>query len=300
MTVTSERAVLFADVVGSTALYRELGDQSAETLIRQALERVTQIAQGYGGRLIKTIGDCALCEFETADAAARTALDVQRRAHAAYEPCGRTVFFRIGFMLGPVVPRDDDIFGDAVNIAARLCDMAKVHQVLTTEASAATMAPDLRSNVRLFDQTPVKGVSENLIIVQLMTDRRAATQIFTAPTAMLMPKMGSIVLRYGGQTIALSAAQMPFTIGREEGCRLVVPSPFASREHARIEVRRGKFLLVDESTNGTYVLPDGADQERFVYLRRESFALLGKGVFALGERPDVDAPHLLQYEVSEA
>jgi adenylate cyclase len=295
---TQQRAVLFADVVGSTALYRQLGDQRAESVIRGALERVQKSAQQQGGRLVKTIGDCAMCELPNADAAARAAMEVQRFARLPPTDGEPRVLFRIGFMSGPVVPRDDDVFGDAVNLAARLCDMAKAEQILTTEATAAEMSGELRAAVRLFDQTPVKGVTESLTIVQLLWDQRAATQIFIAPRDVTIPVVSGLVLKYGPQSLLLAQQQLPFTIGREQGCSLVVPSPFASRVHARIEMHRGKFTLVDESTNGTYVLPEGADPDKFVYIRREVFTLLGRGVFALGERPDDNLEHLLRYEVS--
>jgi adenylate cyclase len=293
-----DRAVLFADVVGSTALYRRLGDERAESLIRGALERVAAAAIARGGRLVKTIGDCAMCELPDADAAARTAVEVQRQARTSPLDAKEPVLFRVGFMLGPVVPREDDVFGDAVNIAARLCDMAKAEQVLTTESTAATMAPEQRSNVRLFDQTPVKGVSQSLTIVQLLWDRRAATEIFIAPSDAVLQASSGLVLKYAGQNLLIAEQQLPFTIGREPGCSLVVPSPFASRVHARIEMHRGKYTLIDESTNGTYVRPDGAEADKFVYIRREVFTLLGRGVFALGERPDEQLVHLLSYEVS--
>lgn len=296
---TTVRAILFADVVGSTSMYRRLGDQRAESLIRAALDRVISCAKQQGGRLVKTIGDCAMCDLPSADAAARAAMDVQQMARLPLAKGDEPVLFRIGFMAGPVVPRDNDVFGDAVNIAARLCDMAKAEQILTTESSAAGLAPDLRDSVRVFDHTPVKGVTETLTIVQLLWDtRRAATQIFIAPTDAVLSRLGGLLLKYGGQSILLSEKELPYTIGRENGCSLVVPSPFASRVHARIEMHRGKFTLVDESTNGTYVLPASADPEKFVYIRREVFTLLGRGVFALGERPAEDAQHLLTYEVS--
>lgn len=293
-----ERAVLFADVVGSTSLYRRLGDQIAEALIRKAVDRVADIAIRHGGRLVKTIGDCAMCELPDANAAALTAMEVQRGARAPVSPGEAPVLFRIGFMVGQVVPRDEDVFGDAVNLAARLCDMAKAEQILTIESTSATLSGDLRDSLRLFDQTPVKGVTESLSIVQLLWDRRAATQIFIAPKDMGIPTNAGLVIRFAGQAILLAESQLPFTIGREDGCSLVVPSQFASRVHARIEMHRGKYTLVDESTNGTYVLPEGSAPDKPVYIRREGFTLLGRGMFALGERPDPDLPYLLNYEVA--
>src|SRR5690606_30674497 len=68
-----------------------------------------------------------------------------------------------------------------------------------------------------------------------------------------------------------------FVLGRADNCSLVVPAPLASRQHARIEFRRGKYILVDQSTNGTWVrLQDGKD----VYLRREELPLWGAGIIS--------------------
>ena len=297
MSANLQRTVLFADVVGSTALYRRVGDAVAEKLVRRALDRIVAHTERLGGRLVKTIGDCALCEFPTADAAVQVAFELQRNARLIAAQAGEEpVLFRVGLMQGPVVMRDNDIFGDAVNMAARLCEIAKVDQVLTTEATALTLDAELRSTMRLFDKTPVKGVTESLNIVQLLWDRRAATEMFVLPKE-FGADSSRLVLKYAGLTIAVASHQVPYTIGREAGCNLRVPSPCASREHARIELRRGKFNLVDESTNGTYVAPEGVAVDKSIYIRREPFTLLGRGTFALGERPESGIEHLLTYEV---
>lgn len=291
------RTILFADVVGSTALYRRLGDTRAEALIRLAMERLSEIAKTQNGRLVKTIGDCGLCEFPDANSAALAATEMQRQARTPLAPDEGSLFFRIGFMQGPVVSRQDDIFGDAVNLAARLCDIAKTGQILTAESTAEYLDPEMRAGVRLFDQTPIKGVEGSLTIVQLLWDRRAATEVFVVPSAAGAGAV-SLALEYAGAMLLLSGEKLPFTLGREPGCSLIVASPCASRVHARIELHRGKFNLVDESTNGTYVLPDDGPVERAIYIRREAFPLLGRGVFALGERPVPKIPHLLRYEIS--
>ena len=79
-------------------------------------------------------------------------------------------------------------------------------------------------------------------------------------------------------------------------CDLVVRSDSASRYHARIEYNRGKFMLVDESSNGTYVEVEEARGARrnLVYVRNEMFALVGSGRFSLGTRP-TDDPHVLAF-----
>lgn len=286
--------ILFADVVGSTALYRKLGDVAAEKLVRLGLDRLRKTAERHGGVQVKTIGDCSMCRFPAAASAAQAALDIQRESAMPLTADGDIVRLRVGFCEGPVVDRDGDVFGDAVNIAARVCDLAKADQILTVEATTLAFPPALKSQVRLFDKTPVKGVTGVLTIVQLLGDQRAATQMFVLPDDIASIAV-SLLLRYRGQSINLAAASMPFVLGKDSTCNLVVPGQFASRKHLRIEYRRGKFTLIDESTNGTFVVPEGAPAA--MYIRNEAFTLSGKGRFALGTKPEADE-HALSYEVS--
>jgi class 3 adenylate cyclase len=309
-----ERAILFADVAGSTALYRDLGDVKGEALVNGAVAAVGRLAGQHGGRLIKTIGDCALCEFDTAQAAADTALQVQRQARAAtlLGPAApafdRTmvksaasplsVRFRIGFTFGPVIYKEGDVFGNAVNIASHLCDLAKADQILTTEASAAVLSGEAGASIRPFDKTTVKGTTEELAITQLLWDRQtSATTLFLAPSEPAVPAVCVLRIFYAGQTRSLTGDDLPFTIGRGADCDLIVPAPFASRCHLRIELKRSKFCLIDESTNGTYLVPDAGAPERPIYVRNEQFTLIGGGMFALGVYPNPQDPHVLRYSV---
>lgn len=294
------RSILFADVVGSTALYRSLGDARAEALIRASLARFERIVAARGGRLVKTIGDCAMCDLPTPDAAGEAAMELQRVSSVPAVDGESPLYFRVGFTHGAVVRREDgDVFGDAVNVAARLCDMAQRGQILTTQATGESMHATLAQGLRVFDQAMVKGVEQPITVMQLLWDRRAATQIFIAPQAELAAAGDEPLLRLrcGGSTVDISARQLPFTLGRDPACGLIVSSPCVSRMHARIERHRGKLVLIDESTNGTYVLPAGTAPERPLYLRRESFTLIDQGVFALGERPNAPGITPLHYEV---
>ena len=79
--------------------------------------------------------------------------------------------------------------------------------------------------------------------------------------------------------MGLAQANSVIVVGRDASCQLVVPDRMASRQHARIERRRDKFILIDISTNGTFVEFDG---EAEMVLRREEVMLRGKGRIALG------------------
>ena len=96
-----------------------------------------------------------------------------------------------------------------------------------------------------------------------------------------MGEMESVLtLSHRSESKELSNLKIPVTIGRSDGCGFVVDTALASREHALIEQRRGKFVITDQGTNGTYIATHSGQE---VYLRREEFILHGKGKFSLGK-----------------
>ncbi|MGH8443507.1 MAG: adenylate/guanylate cyclase domain-containing protein [Nevskiaceae bacterium] len=283
---TGAAAVLFGDVSGSTALYQSAGNERAQELIEDTLALLRAATKRQGGRVVKTIGDEVMCRFDTAMDAARAAMDMQRQLRGAASS-GPELKVRIGFAYGATVDRDGDVFGDVVNIAARLASMAKADQILTTEATSAQFDRELRACSRLFDKTPVKGIKEEVSVVQVVWEQRNQTVLVsTGPTETVMAQQ--LELSCGGQTWKLTPPQLPRWIGRSEECEIPLAAPFASRKHVRIEYRRGKFMLVDESSNGTYVEVDDAGKMRVIYVRNEGFALVGSGRFSMGTKPETD------------
>jgi len=286
----SSAAVLFGDVSGSTALYQAVGNERAQALIEKTLNLLRESTARENGRVIKTIGDEVMCRFDTASAAARAAIDMQRRLQALPVEPGANLKVRIGFAYGATVDRDGDVFGDVVNVAARLAALAKADQILTTEHTATQFDRELRANSRLFDKTPVKGIKEEVSVVQVVWEARNQTVLVkTGPTETVMAQ--KLRLSCAGQQWTLTPPELPRWIGRSEECEIPLPAPFASRKHARLEYRRGKFMLVDESSNGTYVEMEG----NVVYVRNEAFALVGSGRFSLGTRPETD-PNAVSFD----
>lgn len=292
---SEQQTVLFADVVGSTRIYRELGDSLAEAAIFEALERVRKSAEARNGHQVKTIGDCSMCVFADAADAMEAAIEVQNDALAPLKTGDLTVRFRVGFCAGAVVERDGDCFGDAVNVAARLGDLAKENQILTTADTVELLGDALKEKCRLFDKTQLKGISETFDIMQVMWEQSGATTMFEVPADIANLAAG-LRLWVGGKKTTVLPTQTTFRIGRQAPCELVVEAPFASRTHARILVQRGKFVLKDESTNGTFVVLEGGD-DKPIYVRNEAFTLLGSGSMTLGVRPEQDQEHLIRFEV---
>jgi len=275
-------AVLFADIAGSTRLYEQLGDAKAFATISECLELATQCAAGYGGRLVKTIGDEAMLVFPTADQAAAAAAEIQSRTLELGRTNGLHIAFRIGFHFGDAIEREGDLYGDSVNTAARLVALAKGGQIILSDTTAQAMAEYMRRNLRELDVVSVKGKEHDIRIMELVwNDATDLTMLVSSPV-----RLGAALeLRYGTETIRLDAGASVLTLGRSETNDVVIADRRASRDHARIERRHDRFALVDQSSNGTYVTFDG---EQEFMLHRQEILLRGRGRLSFGHASGVD------------
>ncbi len=272
---------MFADITGSTRLYNRLGDDKAEFLISTRLAIMCNITMNNNGRVIKKIGDEIMCQFATAEdaALAATEMHVKKVSSDNSEP----LTIRIGLHFGNTIEKDNDIFGDAVNIAARMAAIAKENQSITTESFVQQLSGDAKSRTRLFDSTRIKGIDEEIKIYQLLWEEGNVTTFATAHYIQQISKAKlSIVLRFNGEERFYTDGDMvsAISIGRDDNCDMTVDAKYASRAHAKLEFRRGKFVLLDHSTNGTYVKPNNQNS---IFIRREELPLIGEGYISLGE-----------------
>jgi class 3 adenylate cyclase len=284
---SAELAVLFADVSGSTRLYEELGDEAALSTIARCLAMVKAACDGHQGRLIKTIGDEAMVVFPAADQAAEAAAEIQARM--AEEPAAgsQKLALRVGFHYGPALETDGDIFGDSVNVAARLVGFANRAQVITSADTAAALSPWLRARTRELDSLTVRGKQRDIRIFELLW--QDAPEDLTALATRQSAPPARMRLFHGGHERLMGEESNSVAMGRDAQNDIVIADRMASRMHARVERRSGKFVLIDHSSNGTYVTIDG---EKQIKLRREELVLRGQGRISFGHAGD-DAAELV-------
>lgn len=290
-------SILFADISGSTSLYERLGDTIARELIATCLQTVTTAVERNNGTVIKTIGDEIMCTFPTADNATQAAIDMQDNVSAGIEVGGEEYLLqiRVGLHHGPVIQEKGDVFGDAVNVSARMAALAKGGQIITSKATVDALNAALRSSTRLLDKLPVKGKREMLEIYEVVWQEEDVTHIATGLFATVTGHDTKLRLTIGDNEVVLDQGSPPTSLGRGKRADILVEDSFASREHVRIEVRRGKFVLLDTSTNGTYVQTEDGD----FYLRREELTLRGSGKFSLGRDFSEGPEQVVLYEADE-
>ena len=295
---TPQLAILFSDISGSTKLYDTLGDNVARPLISACMERMNQSILAHGGTVIKTIGDEIMCTFPSADSAAEASIQIQEDVTDGVELNGTLhhLTIRIGFHFGTVIQEKGDVFGDAVNVSARMAALAKGGQIITTKETVDAMTPVQQSNARLLDRLTVKGKRDTIDIYELVWQEEDVTHIATGLFAATESARHKLKLNVEGQERIFELAMQPVSIGRGKRADIMINDSFASREHVRLETRRDKFVLLDTSTNGTYV----ESQDGNFYLRREELVLRGKGKISLGRELAENPDEFISFELLQS
>ena len=299
MTDLSQRtklAILFADISGSTALYDKLGDTQALRLVGKCLDILCAEIATRQGVLIKTIGDEIMCSFPSAILAYEAACAMQKAIELNRPGGERPIYIRIGFHFGEVIRVGNDLFGDAVNIAARVTSITRARQILTTQAVFETLTPQIREKVRHVSRAEFRGKEEILDVYQVNweEDSTLTTRIGLPQFRKPAEARHELLLRYQQQILTVNEQNKSLVIGRGDTCNLVSQSNFASRQHATIDFSFGKFVITDHSANGTFIR---FSDNQSIHLTHQEIILHGTGAISLGQ-PFTDSPvDLIEYLV---
>jgi adenylate cyclase len=283
-------AILFADVAGSTKLYETLGDAEALQTIGRCLEIMKSVTEEHGGRIVKTIGDESMAVFPLPANAAYAAIAMQVQISSQRTSKGAPLAIHAGFHFGPIIDDNADVFGDSVNVAARLSSLAKAGQTLVSGETVDILSPALRARTRDQDAHTVRGKQSDIRTFELIWQE--SEEELTAMSTRPAIKPVGLKLRHGAREIDLDQNSAPIALGRDAQNDVVIMDRKASRLHARIERRRDKFVLVDVSSNGTYCT---VKDEPEIMLRREELILRGSGHISFGHAYADDPAESVEY-----
>ncbi len=289
--------VMFADVAGSTAMYENMGDDLARERISKALNSLISISRRHNGKLVKTIGDEILVYFTDIDMAVFAAKAIQEAMEDDRSPETVGVSIRIGMQYGSTILENDDIFGDTVNVAARVASMAKARQILCTQEIAFMVkSGELSNNMRPYDRLRVKGKNEQLDVYLYAWEQEgditnmATASSFTNPAR--HDQVKKLVLKYEGKSHTIETDTASYILGRGKDCDLLIKGDLISRHHSKMEHRRGKFIITDQSTNGTFIRTAEGQE---IFLRREEFTVFGSGYISLGKKVDLSDENVIHF-----
>ena len=305
MTQTFERSVLFADLRGSTALYESLGNAEATAVVTHSVSLLADVVTDCKGVVVKTLGDGLMAVFVNAYDAVEAAdqmheaLERMALAEAGKRGPSRSAILglrlQVGLARGEVVEMAGDVFGDAVNVAARLLDHAGDNETLATAAVLEGLGAVERSRFRSLDRMQLRGRVEPVHVHVLEAHRFSDTAATTYGDIPPAAEPEGIRLVWLDMNRVFAGPSLPVVLGRSPQANYCIDDSRVSRSHARIDWHGGAFQLTDLSYNGTYVC-FSADTE-IVGLRRSTCTLHGSGVIGLGASPlDPTAPSV-RFEV---
>ncbi len=293
-TSDNEIIIMFADIVGSTGLFEIMGDEIAEKLVTTTLKQLSNIVSKSQGETIRTGGDDVMCRFANAD----HALTAAREMHLFLAKNAATskdykIAIRIGAHQGPVIESEGDLYGDAVNLAARVTALARSGKTLISGYTFEQLPEASRSRCRRFTTTTVKGKELPIDVYDVVWEQTdELTGIVGNEDTITIQSV--LTIQYGDNIIKMSAETVTHTsIGRGQGCDIVIPSQQASREHCKIECNRGKFILVDNSANGSYIYHNKTE----LFFHQERVPLLDQGLISLGESSENNLDFLVHYSI---
>ncbi len=298
MPETKPLTILFADVSGSTKLFELRGDVAAREIIARVLDALTVVCHSHGGKVIKTIGDEIMCTYPSALQGLMAAVDMQKKL--AHDPVfiKDNLAIRVGLHHGDTLVESNDVFGDAVNTAARMASHAKREQIVTTAMTTNSITSIGAIKVRSLGTARVSGKLEPIDIVDVIW-QEDTSNVTTVQRAIRLEDLQAVgaklTLRYRGKVIEINSSAEPFMMGRDASNGLAVEGDWVSRNHAVIEFKRGYFMVSDRSTNGTFVKVGDDDEIR---LHRDEIHLRKSGTISLGQTVANNREDVLYYQCS--
>ncbi len=285
--------ILFADIGSSAALYERVGDAEAYRLVADSLTRMRTAVEEQGGKVLRTVGDSVLASFDDSDAAFLGACAIQR-AHLDIP-----LAVRIGFHTGSVIPDGGDVYGQAVNIAARVAAFARVDEIVATSEAVEQLSSVYQTLASSVDKIDIRGTPE-LVAVHRMQWQEKPTAVTRLASRGDYGQALNLDLQlrvsHGSTVMHVGAAHIDVTLGRASNNDIAVTNDEASRHHAKIQYRHGQFLLLDESTNGTFVQKDSLAP---FLVRRDSIVLDGAGIICLGAVPGENRVDQIEFELEK-
>lgn len=290
--------VLFAEVCGSARMHEKLSDAEALRAADRCLRRMERSIEAFSGRVIKTANGELMAVFNSADEAFQAGIEMLQRVDDLPPVSGVKLEIRVGFSFGPV-GEDDGVAADAtVSAAACLAGLAKPGHVLTDLETRSVLSSSLARSTRDLGVAASSGgaAGEVHLFEALAPDLSLASARFADVAEGGKAEglyAGRFRLRHASETIIVDDNRPIVKMGRDNDSDMQINDRRASRHHASIEHRGSKVVLVDTSTNGTFVTVSGQPE---LFLRKSECVLRGKGVICFAASSSSQKGDFVEFE----
>lgn len=264
------RCLLYADVAGRVRLSVKLGEAEAGYAVERCLNRMSRCAEAYSAEGLELRPEVIVARFGDADSALLAAREMRERVRALPPMSGIKLVLRAGVVLES---EGGDEEGAAEKMAARLVDGCNPDTITVSESLSELLSPLMRRLLGKLDDAASNAPFPALELGNAPPPTPAELR------QEALQSVRQMRVSFRGQKWVIDAAHPTLLFGRETGNDIVVSDPRVSRQHARIELRNGLFYLADSSTNGTYLLEEGAAEH---CIKRGEFALSEKGHIGCG------------------
>jgi adenylate cyclase len=284
----AELTIAFVDLTGSVSVFETLGNDRAAKAVTKLTQWIGSMGLEHNGKVVKMLGDGVLLSFTNNRLAVECMSTIQQEhsKRVAQWPNRLKLMMQIGMARGQVVQVDGDCFGDAVNVASRLSDLAGPEQILVNDVVIRKLSKGQPVRSRSLGPIKIKGRLEPAEVFRIEWQNEMLSEFLTLPADLHALRkstesvFGGIELGWLDASKSFNLTDLPLKIGRVPEADFVVNDPRVSRLHTSIDIRSGNYLLEDTSSYGTWVRFAGVDNA--IALRRQECLLHSDGEIALG------------------
>jgi len=296
------QVVLVAGISGSVRLHDKLGKSEAVRAVDRCVKRIERTIDAWKGRIVEVDSNKVIAAFDGADAAIQAGIEMQQRVADLPPVSGVKIGIRVGIAANLKPTEDGTPPREIAEEAARLAAIAKPTQILASGTFGQFVSASLAGHITNADH-PASNRTETGVPILEIVPPLSPSQCGNEPidkdpnqnVVRREPPSQRLTLRYRGETIQIDKTNWSIRVGRDAGCDIVLHDRRASRIHATIEHRGSEIVLIDQSTNGSYVTVDCAPE---VFVRRSEFILQAEGRIAFASSSTAPEADIVEFRVT--
>jgi adenylate cyclase len=250
------QVIMFADIVGSTALYESLGDGEAQRIISECLSLAKESTNGHAGTLVTELGDEIMTVFsDPGDEAAAVCENHAKMTETKVKGAEDTSLrMRIGLHYSPVSPDNDAMMSETAKVAHWAASNAKPEQTLGTGAVIDNLPRIYQAVSRFVDDETWNFVSiEHMAVHEIIWDVESVTAYSGEMLTLDTQRCAGVTFTAYGNSVTVNSDRPVISIGRGKENDLIIRNDLASRQHLSAQFSRDRCTITDNSTNGTVI-----------------------------------------------